>query len=73
MTTAGVRRRPAHAVCVWARDWPTTAWAWACTCGTRYLKRLTSLTAAQTEARAHLDATRTTTTTHANQKPGDQQ
>lgn len=62
MTVVGDRKRPPHAICVWARDWPTTTWAWSCVCGTRYHKPLTSLTAAQTEARAHLDAARTTAT-----------
>jgi hypothetical protein len=52
------RSKPEHALTVWARDWPTTAWAWSCSCGTRFRADLASQDAARAEGRAHQAAQR---------------
>jgi hypothetical protein len=51
------RKRAAHGITVWDRDWPTLGrFAWSCSCGARYTQELSTPEAASAEGRAHLNA-----------------
>lgn len=56
------RKRAAHGITVWDRDWPSEGrFAWSCSCGARCTQDHPTRDAASDEGRTHLNsATRTT-------------